>query len=84
LLTAGTVDAILLFNILHAENPDALLKASAELLRPGAPVLAVHWRSDISTPRGPDLSIRPRPEQIARLAQQTKLLALEQTHLLAP
>lgn len=64
-LAAKSADAVLLFNILHAENPVAMLRASAELIRPGGRVLAIHWRSDIATPRGPELRIRPRPEQIA-------------------
>jgi ubiquinone/menaquinone biosynthesis C-methylase UbiE len=60
-----SVDAVLLFNILHTENPQRLLHFAADVLRPGGRVLAIHWRSDLTTPRGPDLSIRPRPEQIA-------------------
>lgn len=64
-LPAGSVDAALLFNILHAEAPVEMLHATAGLLRPGGRILVIHWRSDIPTPRGPALSIRPRPEQIA-------------------
>lgn len=64
-LPAQSIDAVLLFNILHAENPTRMLCAAAELLRPGGRVLVIHWRSDIPTPRGPDLSIRPGIEQIA-------------------
>lgn len=68
-LPAKSVDAAFLFNILHAENPTGLLRASADVVRPGGRILAIHWRADIPTPRGPDLSIRPRPEQIAEWAQ---------------
>lgn len=64
-LPAGSVDAVLLFNILHTENPEEVLRAAANLLKPGGRVLAIHWRSDVPTPRGPKLAIRPRPEQIA-------------------
>lgn len=67
-LPARSVDAVLLFNILHTENPGAMLGAAADVLRPGGRVLAIHWRSDVATPRGPALSIRPRPEQIATWA----------------
>ncbi|PTY04275.1 class I SAM-dependent methyltransferase [Opitutaceae bacterium EW11] len=63
-LPPDSVDAVLLFNILHAENPTQLLQAAATVVRPHGRVLAIHWRSDLETPRGPDLSIRPRPEQI--------------------
>jgi SAM-dependent methyltransferase len=73
-LAAGTFDAVLLFNILHGENPIELLRISAQLLSPNGRLLVIHWRSDIATPRGPDLSIRPRPEQILLWANQTALL----------
>ncbi|MBI2498507.1 MAG: class I SAM-dependent methyltransferase [Opitutae bacterium] len=64
----GSCDAALLFNILHAEEPVALLRAAREVVRPGGLVAVIHWRSDIATPRGPSLDIRPRPEQIAAWA----------------
>jgi SAM-dependent methyltransferase len=57
-------DGCLLFNILHHEDPVAMLAAAAEVLRPGGRLFVIHWRHDASTPRGPDLSIRPRPEDI--------------------
>ncbi|ACB77727.1 class I SAM-dependent methyltransferase [Opitutus terrae] len=82
-LPTQSMDAVFLFNILHAENPTALLAASARLLRPGGRVLAIHWRSDIATPRGPDLSIRPRPTQIAAWAQDVGLTP-EPSRLLPP
>ena len=69
-LTAGfgvppaSCDAVLVFNILHAEQPVALLAAARQTLRPGGLVAVIHWRSDLATPRGPSLDIRPRPEQI--------------------
>jgi SAM-dependent methyltransferase len=61
-------DGCLLFNILHHEDPVAMLTAAAEVLRPGGRLFVMHWRHDASTPRGPDLSIRPRPEQIVAWA----------------
>ncbi len=73
-LASASIDAVLLFNILHAEHPTELLRASAELLSPNGRVLVIHWRSDIATPRGPDLSIRPRPEQILAWADETGVL----------
>jgi len=56
--------AVLLFNILHAEDPVALLRAARDLVRPGGQIAVIHWRCDVPTPRGPSLSIRPTPAQI--------------------
>jgi SAM-dependent methyltransferase len=64
-LPDGYADIVLLFNILHCEQPVVLLKEARRTLRPGGRVGIVHWRSDIPTPRGPDLSIRPTPDQCA-------------------
>ena len=71
---AYSMDAVLLFNILHAENPVELLRLSADVLQPGGRVLVIHWRSDVPTPRGPDLSIRPRPQQIIEWACAAHML----------
>ena len=68
-----TVDAVLLFNILHCEGPVELLRQAANALKPGGQVLAIHWRYD-ATPRGPSLDIRPRPEQIAQWAGEANLV----------
>jgi len=70
---AGSCDAALLFNILHAEQPVALLRAAREVVRPGGLVAVIHWRSDLATPRGPSLAIRPRPEQILAWAGEAGL-----------
>ncbi len=70
---AGSCDAALLFNILHAEQPVALLRAARDVVRPGGLVAVIHWRSDLATPRGPALDIRPRPEQIAVWATRSGL-----------
>jgi len=59
-----SAEAVLLFNLLHCENPVGMLHAASTALRPEGRVAIIHWRSDIPTPRGPDLSIRPRPEDI--------------------
>jgi SAM-dependent methyltransferase len=69
-------DACLLFNILHCEEPVRLLAEAARAVRPGGWVLVIHWRYDPTTPRGPSLDIRPRPEQVLDWAQQSGLLEL--------
>jgi len=69
------VDAVLLFNILHCEQPVTLLRHGREALREGGEVLVIHWRHDIATPRGPAADIRPSPDQIATWAVQAGLTA---------
>ncbi len=65
------VDAALLFNILHCEQPDELLRHAAAA---ADTVFVIHWRC-VETPRGPDLDIRPRPEQIAEWGAEVGLHA---------
>ncbi len=63
------VDAVLLFNILHCDDPVALLRHAA---RAGERVLVTHWQPS-DTPRGPSLDIRPRPAQICDWAAEAGL-----------
>jgi SAM-dependent methyltransferase len=67
-----TVDCVLLFNILHGEQPVVLLRHAAHALRRGGRVVVIHWRYG-ETPRGPSLEIRPRPEQIVAWGEQAEL-----------
>jgi hypothetical protein len=67
---------VLLFNILHCEQPVRLLQHAASALQPGGEVLVIHWRYG-DTPRGPALQIRPQPEQIANWALETGRLRIK-------
>jgi hypothetical protein len=43
---------------------DLLFKRTTRrILQPGGRVGVIHWVHDASTPRGPSLNIRPKPEQ---------------------
>jgi ubiquinone/menaquinone biosynthesis C-methylase UbiE len=61
-LPSESVDHAMLFNILHIEDPVSLLKEAYRVAKPGGIVSVIHWKHDPSTPRGPSMSIRPRPE----------------------
>jgi SAM-dependent methyltransferase len=65
-LPNGSVEYAMLFNILHAEEPLRLLAEAWRILLPGGRVAVIHWNYDPATPRGPSMSIRPRPEDCRR------------------
>jgi hypothetical protein len=62
-LEAASVNYAMLFNILHAENPVSLLREAWRVLSLTGVVAVIHWNYDPATPRGPSMTIRPRPEQ---------------------
>ena len=53
----------MLFNILHTEEPVKLLNEAFRVLKHGGKVGVIHWKYSETTPRGPSLEIRPKPEQ---------------------
>lgn len=83
-IASGSAALVLLFNILHCEDPLSLLGSALNALRPGGRVAAIHWRSDVPTPRGPDLSIRPRPESIRSWMVQTGFTMVVEPVILPP
>jgi predicted methyltransferase len=64
-----SVDHAMVYNLLHLEEPVRLLKEAYRILRPGGVVSIIHWKHDASTPRGPSMSIRPRPAQCRSWAE---------------
>jgi SAM-dependent methyltransferase len=62
-LRAASQAHAMIYNLLHIEDPVALLREAHRVLRPGGALSVMHWRSDIPTPRGPSLDIRPSPQQ---------------------
>ena len=76
-LPAASVDYVMLFNILHADQPERLLCEARRILNPGGLLGIIHWNYDSTTPRGPSMEIRPRPEQCRdwALKQDFRLLS---------
>ena len=66
-----SVDYAMLFNILHAEDPVKLLNEAYRILKTGGKVGVIHWIYSTSTPRGPSLDIRPKPEQCLDWLQES-------------
>ena len=66
----GSVGYVMLFNILHVEDPIALLREAYRALIPGGRLGAIHWKHDPATPRGPALAIRPPLDQCRRWAEE--------------
>ena len=62
-LESATIDYVMLFNILHTAHPVKLLREAYRVLAPSGKVAVIHWNDDPTTPRGPAMEIRPRPEQ---------------------
>jgi ubiquinone/menaquinone biosynthesis C-methylase UbiE len=83
-LPEASMDGAMLFNILHGELPLQMLREAQRILRPGGTLAVIHWRSDIETPRGPALAIRPAPERIITWAAQVGGLELREPAFLLP
>ena len=78
-----SVDYVMLFNILHIENPEVLLREAWRILRRGGKLGIIHWNYDAATPRGPSMDIRPKPEQCVAWASAVGFSA-PQRHDLKP
>jgi ubiquinone/menaquinone biosynthesis C-methylase UbiE len=78
-----SMDYVMLFNILHAEKPEELLKEACRILAPEGKLGIMHWNYDPETPRGPPMAIRPEPEQCIKWATDLGF-KLENRHDLKP
>lgn len=83
-LSDNSAAYVMLFNILHHESPNDLLNEAHRILKENGKLGILHWRSDIETPRGPDLTIRPRPEQILSWIDKTRFVIHKKTLILEP
>lgn len=82
---AGVADGsqahAMIFNLLHLEQPVALLREACRTLQNGGVLSVIHWRSDIPTPRGPSLAIRPTPAQCRTWMAESGFSAIESVDL---
>ena len=80
-LPGESVDHAMIYNLLHLEEPVRLLKEAYRILRPGGVVSIIHWKYDSSTPHGPSMSIRPRPEQCRSWAEAAGFMFMRDQNL---
>ena len=74
-LRNDSVDYVMVFNLLHSEDPLILLREAFRVLRVDGRVGIIHWIRDASTPRGPPLEMRLTMEQCVERCRQAGFLA---------
>jgi SAM-dependent methyltransferase len=74
-LADASVVLVAIFNLLHCEQPERLLREAHRILSPAGVLAVTHWIWDERTPRGPSLDIRPRPEQLRACCQAAGFVA---------
>lgn len=80
-LEAASQAHAMIFNLLHLENPVALLREAHRVLDAEGTLSVIHWRSDMPTPRGPSLDIRPSPEQCRAWMEEAGFKAVRSVDL---
>jgi len=64
-----SMDYVMLFNILHLEKPMFLINEAKRVLKREGNLGIIHWNYDPTTPRGPSMDIRPKPEDCIKWAE---------------
>lgn len=80
-VATGSQVHAMIFNLLHLEQPVDLLREAYRTLQDDGVLSVIHWRSDIPTPRGPSLAIRPTPEQCRAWMAEAGFRAIESVDL---
>lgn len=83
-MDAESVNYVMLFNILHHNKPNDFLNEAWRILKPKGKIGIIHWRSDIPTPRGPEVIIRPKPEHISQWIDFAKFYLHKSPFILEP
>ncbi len=69
-LLSESCDYAMVFNLLHIDEPVALLREAFRVLQCAGKLGIIHWNVDPGTPRGPSMDIRPSPEQCRQWAEE--------------
>ena len=72
---------VMIYNLLHMEEPVQLLRKAYNALEAEGTVSVMHWRSDVPTPRGPPMDIRPTAEQCAEWLAEAGFAQVEHVNL---
>jgi ubiquinone/menaquinone biosynthesis C-methylase UbiE len=83
-LADNSIDYVMLFNILHHESPTDFMNEAFRILKQNGKVGILHWRSDVETPRGPHLTIRPKPDQILQWIDKQFFSVLKEPVIIEP
>ena len=83
-LADSSIDYVMIFNILHHESPIEFINEAYRILKSKGKVGIIHWRSDVETPRGPQLNIRPKPDQILNWIDKKKYSLLKKPAVIEP
>ena len=65
-LVSESVDYVMIFNILHGDKSEKLFEEAFRILKKNGIISIIHWNYD-TTPRGPPMDMRLRPEQCIEL-----------------
>lgn len=79
-----SVDAVLLFNIVHFDKRNLLLNEAHRVISKKGKIFIIHWRKDIITPRGPSLDIRPTPNDVLFDIKDMGLYLCDEIKILEP
>lgn len=71
----------MIFNLLHLDEPLALLREARRNLHDDGTLSVMHWRRDIVTPRGPSLAIRPTPELCVKWMKEAGFQSIQAVDL---
>jgi len=83
-LKDNSIDFVMLFNILHAENPEILLEEAYRILKQDGKLGVIHWIHSADTPRGPSLDIRPTSQQCSDWIKAAKFKIINEEISLPP